>query len=845
MSLNEDVSTGRELYVFPTSFAQQRLWFLNQLEPDSPAYNIAYAIGLRGRLEAGALERSLRELVERHETLRTTFATVEGRPVQVVAPEPEVALPVVDLRGRPAGEREEESRLLAADEARRVFDLARGPLLRAKLLRLSEEEHILLLTMHHIVSDGWSMGVFVRELAALYEAVRDGRSSLLAELPLQYADFAIWQREWLKGDEVAAQLSYWKRQLGGDLPVLDLPFDRPRAAVQSDRGARQHVTLSPELIRRLRALGQKEGVTLYMMLLAAFQTLLYRYTNQEDVCVGSSVAGRTRTELEGLIGFFLNTLVLRTDLSGGPTFRELLGRVREVALQAYANQDVPVEMLLEELRPGRHLGHNPLFQVMFILQNAPLPELRLGDIALSLLPGDNGTSKFDLTLDLTEEGEGVSGHIEYNSDLFDAATVARFAAHFQTLLAAAAERPDTSVASLPLLNAAEEHQLLREWSNQRDPDPCPQGSCLHELFEAQAARTPDAVAVASEDERLSYAELNERANLLAHHLRREGVGPETRVGVLVERSPQMVVSILAVLKAGGAYVPLDPAYPSERLRFMLEDSGARVLLTEARRADAAAGAAPRVVCVDSLRGELERGAVEEARANPVNGVTPDNLAYVIYTSGSTGRPKGVGVQHRSIAAYVETARELYGITPDDRVLQFASVSFDASAEEIYPTLATGATLVLRTDNMLGTVATFLRRCEEWGVTVLDLPTAYWHSIALALDAQQLRTPEPLRLVIIGGEKALRERVGQWRRRARPQTRLVNTYGPTESTIVATSYEVGAEEEEDAREVPIGRAVANAETYVLDRGLRPVPVGVAGELYVGGEGVARGYLGALR
>jgi amino acid adenylation domain-containing protein len=856
MNLNEASVMEKELYAFPTSFAQQRLWFLNQLEPGSPAYNIAFAIRLRGQLKVDALELSLAEIVSRHETLRTTFIAFEGRPVQVVAPYLEITLPVIDLRGEAAEEREERARQLAGEEARRVFDLAQGPLLRATLLRLDTAEYVLLLTMHHIISDGWSMGVIVREMAALYDAFGKGQTSPLPELPIQYADFAIWQREWLEGEEVQSQLSYWKQQLGGDLPVLNLPFDRPRAAMQSERGAKQPITFAPELTSSLRELSKQEGVTMFMTLLAAFQSLLYRYTDQEDVCVGSSVAGRTRREIEGLVGFFLNTLVLRTDLSGNPTFRELLGRVREVALKAYANQNVPVEMLMEELQPERHLSHSPLFQVMFILQNTPLPELQLTDVALSLLPNDNGTSKFDLTLDLAESAEGIGGYIEYNSDLFDTATITRFIEHFQLLLAAIVEAPDTHIARLPLLSAAERHQLLSEWNETRTD--YASGLCLHQLFEAQARRTPEAVAIRSDWGSLTYAELDAQAETLARYLRQRGVRAETLVGVCLERTPHLVVGLLGVLKAGGAYLPLDPAYPRERLRVMVSDAQAHYLLTQesvhelAHWAGEAAGGVE-VISLDEQWAQIVAGAA--ASAEPERGVgqdsgtgtSPGQLAYVIYTSGSTGRPKGVGVQHHSIVSYVETAGEMYGITPDDRVLQFASISFDTSAEEIYPALARGATLVLRTDDMLSSVKTFLNKCEAWGITILDLPTAYWHSVALTLSTQPLNIPERVRLVIIGGEKALRERVTQWQQQAGLQMRLVNTYGPTEATIVATSYEVeglsSEAEDADVREVPIGRAVRNAQAYVLDRWLQPAPIGVIGELHIGGCGLARGYLGA--
>lgn len=831
MAASEATATEKEIYVFPTSLSQQRLWFLNQLEPDSPAYNIAFAVRLSGDLNVRALGQSLQTLVSRHEILRTTFSAVDGRPVQLVAPREELTLSIVDLRDYPEVEREDHARQLARDEAQRVFDLEQGPLVRTKLLRLAAREYVLLLSMHHIVSDGWSMNVFISETAALYDSYRKGRPAPLAELPLQYADYAIWQREWLDSEAAESQLSYWRQHLSSVPAVLELPLDHPRTTLQATDGLKQSFVIGPELTNRLKTLSQHEGVTLFMTLLAAFQALLYRYTDQPDITVGSTVAGRDRKEFEGLIGCFLNTLVLRTDLSGNPTFRALLARVREVALAAYANQDVPVEMLLEELQPERHLTHNPLFQVMFILQNAPLGKLQLADVTLTLLPNEYSAPKFDLTLDLTESAEGIAGFIEYRSDLFESETIARFVAHFQTMLAAIVECPDTRVAQLPLLTAAEQEQLVHFARPGKTAESS--GSCLHELFEQQARRTPSAVAVVGAGEELTYGELATRSRALAQQLQARGLRSEQLVGICMERSPRLLVAMLGVLQAGAAYVPLDSRYPKERIAWILDDAKAALLLTEESLLDglrAIESECP-VISIDDASDEIS-----EAGEAPVSSA---NLAYVIYTSGSTGRPKGVAVQHESIVNYVETAKDLFKLTPHDRVLQFASISFDTSAEEIYPTLASGATLVLRNDDMLSSPDAFFRQCEEWGITVLDLPTGYWHSLA---NTQTLRVPESLRLVILGGEKAQRERVSQWQRSAGDRVRLINTYGPTEATIVSTSYEVN-DLPADAHEVPIGRAVQNAETYVLDSHLQAAPIGVAGELHIGGSSLARGYLNA--
>ena len=822
---------------FELSYSQRRLWFLDQLDPGGAAYNIPTAVRLRGALGVSTFERSLNEIVRRHETLRTTFTTVEGRPVQVIAPSLVLPLAVEDLTGLSEDEREAEVMRLAAVGAQRPFDLTRGPLLRACVLRLGETEHVVLLTMHHIICDGWSMGVFIRELAAVYEAFVAGKPSPLPNLPIQYADYAEWEREHLQGGLAERQLDYWKRQLGGELPVLQLDTDRPRPSMQTSRGARHHVSLPPSLAESLKRLSRREGATLYMILLAAFQTLMHRYTGQDDLTTGSSIAGRNREETLGLIGFFLNTLVLRADLSGDPSFRELLKRVREVALGAYANQDVPVDMLLEALQPDRHLNHNPLFQTLFILQNTPPLALRMADLTLTPIEVDTCTAKFDLTLDLTETPEGLHGWLEYNSDLFDEATIARMAGHYRTLLEGVVADPDQRLSDLPLLTAVERETLLDACST--TPSRRAGDVCVHQLFEAQAESTPDAVALVFEQESLTYVELNRRANRLAHHLRRLGIGPEVRVGICVERSVEMIVGLFGILKAGGAYVPLDPKYPHERLAFMLEDSGARVLLTQESLQEKFAGARAAVVRLDADRDAIDGESAE----NPEVGVLADNLAYVIYTSGSTGRPKGVAVQHRSVAGYTEVACEEYGLKPSDRVLQFASISFDASAEEIYPCLSRGATLVLRTDAMLGSASSFLQTCLEWKITILDLPTAYWHELTARCGTEVRKLPPDIRLTIIGGERALPERLLDWDRVVGDRVRLVNTYGPTEATVVATMCDLQglAAGGAGVGELPIGRAIPGAQAYVLDRAFNPAPVGVRGELYIGGFGLARGYL----
>ncbi|HEU4559378.1 MAG TPA: condensation domain-containing protein, partial [Longimicrobium sp.] len=612
----------------PLSFAQERLWFLDRLDPGSATYNIPVALRLSGALDGAALERALGEIVRRHEALRTTFGEADGSPVQVVAPFVGFALPVEELSGLGDADREASVRRRAGEEARRAFDLSAGPLFRAVLLRLGEEDHALLLSMHHVVSDGWSMGVLFRELSALYEAYRDGRESPLRELPVQYADYAVWQREQLEGEVLDRQLSYWRERLAGAPELLELPTDRPRPAVRTHRGATVSTELSAQVLERLEALGRSEGATLYMTLLSAFQVLLSKYSGSEDVVVGSSIAGRTRGEVEELIGFFINSLVLRTDLSGDPSFREVLRRVRDVTLGAYENQDLPFEKLVAELQPERSLSHSPLFQVTFSLNNPDgsgsgpgLPGLRIGSAYAA-----SGTAKFDLSLWFAKGPRGLKAVLSYSTDLFDEGTVRRMLGHLERVLEQVSANGDVLVSELELLGEAERHRMLVEWNATEAEYPA--GLCIHQLFEAQAARTPHAVAVVHECTALSYAELNARANRLAHHLRELGVGPDVPVGICIGRSLELVVGMLALLKAGGAYVALDPEYPDDRLRYMLEDSRPPVLLTQAALRGRFAVAGVATVAVD---GDAAEWAGRPATNPVVAGLSPDHLCYVIYT----------------------------------------------------------------------------------------------------------------------------------------------------------------------------------------------------------------------
>ena len=767
------------------SFAQQRLWFFDQLEPGLSAYNIPAAVRLKGPLNLAALEQSLNEIVKRHESLRTTFGKVDGRPTQVIAPTLTIKLPVVDLRKLPASERETEVRRLVTAEAQRPFDLSQGPLLRGTVLRLGDEEHVGLLTMHHIVSDGWSTGILVREMATLYVAFCAGGSSPLPALPIQYADFAHWQRQWLQGEVLETQIAYWKEQLAGAPALIDLPTDHPRPAVQTFRGAHQSLVLPKHLQEGFKALSRQEGVTQFMTLLAAFKVLLYRYTSQDDLIVGTPIANRNRLETEGLIGFFVNALVLRTDLSGNPSFRELLRRVREVCLGAYGHQDLPFDRLVEELQVKRDLSRNPLFQVMFVLHNASLRTVELPGLTLSPVEGDSETAHFDLTLQIVDTEQGLTAAFVYNTDLFEAGTIARMLENFQTLLEAMVADPEQRLSDLPLLTETERQQLLVEWNGTKTD--CPRDLCIHQLFEAQVERTPDAIAVVFEAEQLTYGELNRRANQLAHHLRALGVGPEVLVAICLERSLEMVIGLLGILKAGGAYVPLDPAYPKERLAFMLKDAQVPVLLTRERLVAGLAEQDAKVVCLDSGWETIAR----ESGENPGSSTRPENLAYVIYTSGSTGQPKGVLVSHGSIAGHCRNAQRYYELDSRDVVLQFASLSFDVSLEEILPTLIVGARLVVMGTNVWHP-AEFHRKISEFGLTVLNLPTAYWQELAREWAGVPELVPniQP-RLFIVGGDTMLPDALELWQRTPANSIRLLNAYGPTETTITATAFEIAS------------------------------------------------------
>jgi amino acid adenylation domain-containing protein len=845
------VSRQRDL---PLSISQRGLWFLSQLE-EGRTLNIPLGIRLMGSLDIPALEQSLSEIVRRHEPLRTVFPLVRSAPVQRILPPAPLQLPIVNLEPLSAADQEAKIHQLGQAAAQYPFNLAVDQPLHVTLLRLHPTAHVLLITIHHIAADGWSLAVLRRELAALYSAFAQGQPSPLPELAIQYADFVHWQQQWLQGQWLTSQFAYWQQQLAGAPPILELPTDRPRPSTQSFNGGAAFFQLDATLTQRLRDLSQRTGTTLFMTLLAAFGTLLSRYSRQSDLVIGSPIANRPRSEVEPLIGFFINVLALRLDLTGNPDFLTLLQRVRRVSLDAYANQDVPFGQVVDTVLPDRDRGYSPLFQVMFILQNSPAEVLQLPGLTLSPLHTESGTSQYDLWLMMEETPAGLEGEFEYNSDLFDAATMARMVDHFQTLLQAIVLDPAQPIARLPLLSAVERQCMVQLGSQTERPYP---QQCIHQLFEIQVQRTPDALALVAESEsaeselaesepgsrpqQLTYRELNQRANQLAHYLQTLGVGPEVLVAIVMERSIDLLVSILAVLKAGGAYVPIDPAYTSDRQSYQLADSGAVVILTQPHLATALPSTPAAVVSIDAAWEQIDSlGAAYQIADLPTQ-TTPQNLAYIIYTSGSTGNPKGVMIQHQGVVNHALSSAQSFELTPADRVLQFSSMGFDIFVEEVFPTLISGATLVLRSDEVALSIRAFCQFAQRHAITVLDIPTAFWHELVNGLALLQKTLPACVRLVVVGGEKASRSAYQQWRHLTRPQVRWLNTYGPTEATVTTTLFDPIQEGfDPEGGEIPIGRAIANLQTYILDDCLQPVPIGVPGELHIGGAGVARGYL----
>jgi len=813
----------------PLSFAQQRLWFFDQFEPGSPVYNLTAPIAFEGDLDIAALEKAFNVIVQRHEALRTTFDFRDGQPVQIIAATQTIGMRLIDLSHLNHEEQQAKTEDILREESTRPFDLKQGPLLRTKLLRVDVKKHILLFAVHHIVSDAWSTGLLIHELGELYSAFVAGRSPNLPELPIQYSDFAVWQRQWLQGAVLNEQLTYWKKQLGNNLPVLELPADRPRPPLQTFQGSTILFSLPPALSKSLKALSQSERATLFMTLLTAFKVLLHRYTGLEDITVGTPIANRQRHDLENLIGFFTNTLAIRTDLSGIPAFRDLLRLVRETLLDAYAHQDLPFEYLVEELHPERTLSHSPLVQVLFVMKHTE-PDLELPGLLVTPLQNDFGTAKFDLTCYMDDRGEHIGGAIEYNVDLFNRQTIERLAGHFQELLTSSVSNPAEHISDLQLLTAVEKQQLLSQWNQTQATYP---GVCAHQLFEEQAARTPDGAAVMFGESRLTYRELDASANKLAEYLRFLGAGRGAIVGIFMERSPQMIVAVIGILKAGAACLPLNPSYPSGRLAFMLEDSGASAVISEQQLAARLPETKVPTISVDD---ELQARITSADKAMPTD-VGPEDAAYVIYTSGSTGEPKGVVMPHRALVNLAHWHRATG--SQSGRVLQFASLTFDVSFQEIFSTLAAGGTLVLLPDATRIDIAELGRFIQQNQIERFHLPVVVLQKLA----EQFCENPTPLNCVrqfMVGGEQLqitppivrLFEQLSE--------STLYNHYGPSE-THVMTSFSLRHPAFAWPALPPLGRPLANTQVYVLDGHLQPVPVGVSGELYVGGDCVAHGYL----
>ncbi|AFW95760.1 non-ribosomal peptide synthase [Anabaena sp. 90] len=819
----------------PLSFSQSRLWFLDLLEPNTPAYNISVAFRLDGNLNQEALHQSLQIIIQRHEVLRTTFDSQDGVPIQVIHEFLEVPLTVTNLSHLDSQTQQETLKNAVKEVIISPFNLRKLPLLRVHLYQLSEDVYIFVLVIHHIISDAWSLGLMIKELSLSYTALCQDNIKSLSPLSIQYADFANWQRTTFEQTQLPAQLAYWKQKLAGATEVLQLPTDYPRPPVVSHQGSAVSFTINKQTSEKLQKLCESQGATLFMGLLGVFSILLMRYSGQEDLLIGTPIANRNRKQVEDLIGFFVNTLVIRNDLSGNPNFINLLSRIKEETLQAYAYQDVPFERIVEELHPERNLSHHPLFQVMFVLQNTPMGKLELPNLQLTPWEMEQVTAKFDLVLSMVETEQGLQGEWEYNTDLFQETTIQRMVGHWQTLLENIVANPEQRIRELTLLTATEQNQLLLQW-NPPQVDIL-QNQCIHQLFELQVEKTPDAIAVVFKNKSLTYRELNQRANQLANYLQYLGVKPDVLVGISIKRSLEMIVGLLGILKAGGAYIPLDPDYPLERLEYIIEDTGLSILLTQEKFASKLTvnHTEINIVCLDANWQKIN----EYNQENPVSIIHLKNLAYIIYTSGSTGKPKGVAIAHQSLVNFATVAIKEYEITSLDRIIQFFSINFDASVEQIYPTLIVGATLVLRTDEMLLSTKSFWEHCHYHQLTFMSLPTAFWHQLTSEIIPKNM-IPESIRLIVFGGEKVLLENVQNWQKSVYHlphKTKLLNTYGPTEATVVSSIYNCN---NTDKISIPIGKPIDNAQYFVLDQYLQPVPIGVSGELYIGGNNLARGY-----
>jgi amino acid adenylation domain-containing protein len=822
---------------FPLSFAQEAMWVLHELEPHAPTYCVTPAVRIRGKLDPTAWQQAWDELVRRHEPLRTTYPEVSGHPVARIAPPAKCPIQIIDLSHVPLDEREQQARELLIQQSRRPVDLRHGPMIRVLLILIDAEHHLMLIGMHHIMCDGLSLDVMLRELVQLYAAFTAGLPSPLPDLLVQYADYAVWQRQSLQGRQLERLQSYWRRQLAG-VRNLDLPTDHPRPAVRTSRGASETFDFPPEISESVSAFCREQRVTPFMLLLAAFQVLMQRYSGQDDIALAVPVGHRTREEFESLFGYFTNVVVVRNHLGGDPTFRQLLDQVRQVSLDALEHQELPFDQVVETLQPERDPSRHPLVQVMFELQDY-VTEVKTDDLELTVMQDvlprviPHAVAVLDLAMDLRDTRDGIRGIVNYNTDLFEPPTIHRLIAHYLGLLSDVLNGPDRPLSTLPLISRDEQQTILSDW-NDTHVD-VPHDARIHRVFEAQVERTPQATAVIDGSRRWTYQELNHHANQLAEYLYRRGVRPGRLVAVRLPRSAETVATLLGILKAGCAYVPVDTQLPVRRLQFILDDAAVDAVVTDRRGQRDLPESVNTVICVDAEQASIDACP----RENPTAPVSSDDLAYVIYTSGSTGRPKGVLIEHRAMFNFVQAAVELYDLGPQDRVLQFAALHFDSHVEEIFGCLTSGAALVLREDTLLDT-REFFGWCDRRKLTFVSLPTAFWHELTTTVASAGQAIPETLRLVVIGGEAAVPARVADWFRVAGDGVRLVNTYGPTETTVVATAAELCPADSE-AQRVPIGRPLGNVRVYVLDGSRRLVPVGVPGELYIGGAGLARGYV----
>ncbi len=817
----------------PLSFAQERFWILDQLDQGNSAYLMTRVLRLTGSLNPTALEHSLNVIVARHESLRTTFPVVGDHPVQHIASSHKVTLPVIDLQDdQPSVQRQIIQDRINQDNSNPV-DLAVGPLFRFSLLQIAPEEHVFIHTLHHIISDGWSRGVLYRELSHVYNSFLKGESpSRLPIAPVQYVDFAVWQRQWMQGERLEKELDYWKTRLAGT-SILKLPTDRPRPPLQTFNGEFHSFSLSEPLTKNLKTVSRQARCTLFVTLLAAFKILLHRYADQDDIVVASPIAGRNPKVLEDSFGLFIHTLVFRSNLSGNPTFHELLQQVRRDAFSAYEHHVIPFEELMDQLKIERNPSYPPIFQVLFTLENLPQSELTLSEVTASPYGPSPGRAILDIALTLREVGGQLMGYVRYNADLFHPSTISGMFDHFATLLQGTCDDLHRRIHDLPLISEPEREQMLVKRVTAKQ-SPYPEQTVV-QLFERQVILTPDATALRVDATGFSYAHLNAKANQLARVLRKLGVHPEVPVGIYLKQSPEMFIALWAILKSGGAYVPLNPDYPAERIRFILQDANISVVLTHGsleRELNSFEGLS--VVNLDTDRSKILR----EDQSNLSQSTGLDSLAYVLYSSGTTGQPKGIMVPHGALTNFVQTASSDFLFTPKDQVLQFASIGFDVSVEEIFPCLTNGGTLILRTENMLDSWKAFLEFCQEHQITILDLPTSFLQALITGIEEEGLSLPPSVRLVIMGGEHAYPKMLSQWNTVIDNSVQLVNAYGPTETTVNATYWTC---EWNDSRPLSIGRPIQNLQAYVLDRYLRPVPVGIPGELCIAGAGLARGYL----